>query len=515
MVTPDKFVGWMMEQWSRGAEMVGASMKLAAGMPGANGDVAGAFAQWQEAFSRLSTLQGRYLDGVLEGLGRAARTRLDAQTFSQLERMATANWEHELGRMSGLPAELAERTRRADPGRLSALVQSMVSEYVRDLAALGPDSLQIDYRPLAEAWGKVLGGSVDEEAGRAVERFVQAMAVKTRHGPEYYADPASTPVGQTPRELVARFGKIELHRYLPPEDAPERTGDPVLVVYSVINKSYIEDLMPGHSFIEHLLAEGLDVYMIEWGPTEPGDRTTTFDSYIDPGLAGCVDAILEQTGKERVSLFGHCIGGNFALIYAALHPDKVARLLTLTTPGTAAEGGVVALWTDRDVFPVDAIIDSYGHMPAKLIRYTFMALKPYYEVMKWKMFIENIGNDRVMKLFEPVDRWANENVDIPGEVFRSFIHEFFHQDRFRRGQTRVCGQTVDPAAITCPFLNMAATRDWIVPIDSARMLNDLVKSEQNHFVPIEGAHVGIMIDPRSRPLWSTMSDFLGGKEVKF
>jgi polyhydroxyalkanoate synthase len=115
-----------------------------------------------------------------------------------------------------------------------------------------------------------------------------------------------------------------------------------------------------------------------------------------------------------------------------------------------------------------------------------------------------------MALFGAVDRWANENVDIPGEVFRKFIKEVFHQDRFRRGETLIGGRPVDLSAISCPYLNLAATRDWIVPLPSARALNDAVGSRDNRFVSIEGAHVGIMIDPRSRHHWTEMSDFLLG-----
>jgi polyhydroxyalkanoate synthase len=276
----------------------------------------------------------------------------------------------------------------------------------------------------------------------------------------------------------------------------------------VINRSYILDLVPGYSFIEHLLAQGLDVYLVEWGPTEPGDRQTTLDSMIDPGLKGCVEFIRARTGAERISMFGHCIGGNLALMYAALFPDTLERLVILTTPITAAQGGVVALWTDRDLFPVDTIVETFGHMPAKLIRYTFMAIKPYYEVIKWKMFFENLGNEQVLKLFYPVDRWANENVDIPGEVFRKFVAEVLHADRFRKSQTRINGRRVDLKAIRCPLLNLAATRDWIVPLPSAKILNELVGSKDRRLVAIEGAHVGIMVDPRTRPIWTQMSDFL-------
>jgi hypothetical protein len=42
---------------------------------------------------------------------------------------------------------------------------------------------------------------------------------------------------------------------------------------------------------------------------------------------------------------------------------------------------------------------------------------------------------------------------------------------------------------------------------------NLVSSSNKTYLPIEGAHVGIMIDPRLRPLWDRMSEFLLGRPV--
>ena len=472
------------------------------------GVMEGLLSGWGQALGQLTELSTRFMRSLMEDLPEASRQRLDASCFSQLERLASANWEEELRRFTEVPSALSDQLAQGDPERLARLLGTMTREYLADLESLKSGAGQTDLSHLAKALTQVAGGSGDEGAKQLLERFTEAMVVKAKYGMEYYADPDKTPVGQTPRELVHSEGKISLYRYLPGPDAPPRRGDPVLLVYSVINKPYILDLVPGYSFVEHLLAQGLDVYLVDWGPTEPGDKTTTLDSYIEPGLTGCMAAIRERTGAERVSLFGHCIGGNLALMVAALHPENVGRLVTLTTPMTAAEGGVVSVWTDRDVLPVDAILDTYGHMPAKLIRYTFIALKPYYEVMKWKLFLEKLGDDPVMSLFYPVDCWANENVDIPGLVFKKFIDEVFHADRFRKGETRINGRRVDLGAIRCPVMNLAATRDWIVPPESATVLKELVGSEDYQYVPIEGAHVGIMIDPRSRPLWTRMSDFL-------
>ena len=409
---------------------------------------------------------------------------------------------------------ILEAWRTLDPAHLARLFESMSAEYVRDLEALGAKAFLVDLQPLIAAWSKVLTGQSDEQASRLVERFLEALRTKARHGWEVYADPERVLVGQTPRDLVHRWGRFELYRYRAPEGRTFAQRKPVLVVYSVINRPYILDLAPGFSFTEHLLDQGLDVYLVDWGPVVPRDRTATLDAYVEDGLGGAVSFIRETTRVQAVTVFGHCIGGNLALLYAALHPGDIERLMTLTVPVTGAGDGVVGLWTDRSVFPVDDIVDACGLMPAKLIRYTFIALKPYYEVAKWKMFLETLGNEPALRMFYLVDRWANDNVDVPAEFFRKFIHEVYHDDRFRKGLTQIGGRVVDLRAITCPLLNLAARRDWIVPFESSRILNDLVGSRDNRFLPIEGAHVTIMMDPRVRPLWTKMSDFLLGRPAE-
>ncbi len=409
-----------------------------------------------------------------------------------------------------MQAAFGEAGATPDPERLQSLWSSAWGEFQGDLGGLPDEAFRVDFGPLAAAWGAVARGTADDAARRLVSRFVEALAVKARLGPEYYADPEQVAVAPTPRTLRFQRDRIELFQY--DSDPSTRIGAPVLIVYSVINRSYILDLCEGASFIQHLLEQGLDVWLVEWNGAISGDFDTTLDDYIDRGLRGCVEHICEASGAPRVSLFGHCIGGTLAAMYAALHPDTVERFLLLTAPFREAEGGVVALATDKSVFDVDAIVDKHGHMPAKLIRYTFVALKPYYELMKWKMFVEGLGDDAAMDRFAVVDRWANDNVDIPAEVFRKYIDEVFHSGRLLRGETEIAGRTVDLGAIECPTLNLAGSSDWIVPPDGARPFTDAVGGDAS-FVEMPGSHLSVVLDPRMRPWWDRMSGFLLGQDV--
>ncbi|MFL6410244.1 MAG: alpha/beta fold hydrolase, partial [Nitrososphaeraceae archaeon] len=42
-----------------------------------------------------------------------------------------------------------------------------------------------------------------------------------------------------------------------------------------------------------------------------------------------VDFIRKITKSDKISLFGYCWGGDLALMYSALHPEKVKNLVLL------------------------------------------------------------------------------------------------------------------------------------------------------------------------------------------
>ncbi len=84
--------------------------------------------------------------------------------------------------------------------------------------------------------------------------------------------------GRTPKETVWSKNKARLYRYEP--GAEKRHPVPVLMVYAHILKPYVLDLVPGNSFVEHLLAAGHDVYLLDWGIPGPEDEDLSFEDYV-------------------------------------------------------------------------------------------------------------------------------------------------------------------------------------------------------------------------------------------
>src|SRR5512133_4130867 len=88
---------------------------------------------------------------------------------------------------------------------------------------------------------------------------------------------------------------------------------------------------PGLSLVDHLVERGLELFLLDFGIPDSQDRQLRFEDHL-----GVVDLamneLLAQTGARRATLLGYCLGGIFATVYAATHPDSVQNLVALATP---------------------------------------------------------------------------------------------------------------------------------------------------------------------------------------
>jgi pimeloyl-ACP methyl ester carboxylesterase len=67
------------------------------------------------------------------------------------------------------------------------------------------------------------------------------------------------------------------------------------------------------------------------GSAEPSDL-----DYTIPSLAQDIGAVADALGLERFVLVGHSMGGSAAAAYAAAHPERLAGLVLVGTPGRTA-----------------------------------------------------------------------------------------------------------------------------------------------------------------------------------
>ena len=149
-------------------------------------------------------------------------------------------------------------------------------------------------------------------------------------------------IGVTPKDVVWTHRKTTLYRYR----STHRTHAlPVLLVFALINRPEIFDLRPGNSFVEFLLEEGYDVFLLDWGVPGDEDADMGIDNYVLDELPWGMRETLRASGQEELSLLGWCIGGSLVAMHAALEPGGAARnLVLLTTPVDTTGGRTRAGW---------------------------------------------------------------------------------------------------------------------------------------------------------------------------
>ena len=198
-------------------------------------------------------------------------------------------------------------------------------------------------------------------------------ALKMQHklaaGLETLTEVDEVEYGATRREEVWRDGKVVLYRFVG-EKAPTAKV-PLLIVYALVNRPYMVDLQHDRSLVKGLLAQGEDVYVIDWGYPDRSDRFLELDDYINRFIDGAVDHLRDSSGRDAVNVLGICQGGAFSLCYASLHPEKVKNLITMVTPvDFHTPDNMLSNWTQN--MDVDLFVDTLGNVPADLMNASYL-----------------------------------------------------------------------------------------------------------------------------------------------
>jgi poly[(R)-3-hydroxyalkanoate] polymerase subunit PhaC len=308
------------------------------------------------------------------------------------------------------------------------------------------------------------------------------------------------------REPVHRDGKATLYRYASlaqPAGLP-----PLLIVFALVNRPTVLDLQPDRSIIRGFLAAGLDVYLLDWGTPDRGDRHLRLEDYVN----GILHRAVEWIGREQgpVNLLGVCQGGTLAIAYASLEPARVANLVAMVTPvDFHTPENLLAKWA-RGV-DVDRLVDSYGNVPGELLNFTFLSLMPFrLTLQKYLALVDGAEDPRQLENFLRMEQWIFDSPDQAGEAFREFIRWFFQENRLARGTLEIGGRHVDPAQLTMPVLNVYARADHLVPPSASRPLARLVRSRRYEELAFDGGHIGIYVSSRARTLPATIAAWLAG-----
>lgn len=320
------------------------------------------------------------------------------------------------------------------------------------------------------------------------------------------------PVGQTPKELIWRKNKSRLYRYVRRTPATRKT--PVFLCMPLINRAYILDLRPGTSFVEFLLAQGHDVFLLDWGTAGDEDQSLDVESYVTKYLARALHKASQAAGGVKLTLLGYCIGGVLASCYVALHHDRespVKNLILFTTPLDFTDAGRFGKWTNKEVFPIDKLTAIFPTVPANIPEFGSKMLAPLPSLAGvYVRLWDKLGQPRFDSHgWQSMYRWVNDGVPFPGGAYRQWIKDFYQDNKLYLGRLRMDDRPVLLSNIHCPLLNVVASTDDIAPRPTTINTLGAVGSTDKEEIIVPGGHVGIVIGrAASATLWPQVSTWL-------
>jgi polyhydroxyalkanoate synthase len=316
------------------------------------------------------------------------------------------------------------------------------------------------------------------------------------------------PIGETPRDVVWTHRGTTLYRY---RSTARQHPIPVLLVFALINRPEIFDLRPGSSFVEFLLEEGFDVFLVDWGVPDEEDADTGLAELVCDELHWAVRETLRAAGEEELTLLGWCMGGTLCAMYCALHPVGAARNAVLLTTPIDPSNSLYAQWVGHDQFDVDLIADRYRAIPGSGIDFANKLMKPVTNyVTTYRRLFQSILDGTHTRLgHQAMAKWVADNPPFPSRAYRDWITWMYKENRLVAGRLRLREQRVDLRRIEQNLLVVTAGADHIAPPEGTVPILELVSSEDVTHFDRPGGHIGLIAGSKAkREIWPELADWL-------
>src|ERR1700739_3282680 len=299
-----------------------------------------------------------------------------------------------------------------------------------------------------------LGDRVSAIAGREIRRVVNGLRLAAgldRPG-----------VGCTPRTVIWSRGRASLMHYT----AGAGAGRPgILLVPSLINRSYIWDLRHGDSFVEHLLDAGYDVLCLDWGVPDARDAHNTMSTYVDDYMMAAVGVATRHCAAAPI-VNGHCFGVLIEVLGAASTDQQPPALITLAAPTNWDEVGPLSWLTRQGRIEPEDVLDETGNVPPAAMLAAFQMIRPLGDLASYVTLLDRLDDREATQAIWALMAWARGHIPFPGATFVEMIRKLSRENSLTTGKVAFGGRIRELSSVTAPFLNIYGSRDHVAPPDA-------------------------------------------------
>ena len=329
-----------------------------------------------------------------------------------------------------------------------------------------------------------------EGALAAIQREVSRNVMRARNGVKWATGSEFAPLDPTPSDVIWQEEKVRVRRYR--RDSPPRYRTPVLAYLGLVGRPSVFDLYKGGSIVQMLMAEGFDVYVLDWGVPDELDSHNTLEIYLGGYFPKALDAVCEESGSPAVNAFAYCMGGVMSVHGLAAQPDlPVHSLVTLASPFDWTDLGTFVNLVRDGKLEVEDIVDESGNVPGSVVRENWKLRKPTSDIVNYANLLEHLWNDEYVEGWQAIGRFLYEHIPLTRGVAEQMVQMWLRDNAFVTDRLRFHGKRVRLADVRLPVLGVVAERDDIAPLPAARALVDVLPNAQVELLQIDTGHVSL------------------------
>jgi hypothetical protein len=109
------------------------------------------------------------------------------------------------------------------------------------------------------------------------------------------------------------------------------------------------------------------------------------------------------------------------------------------------------------------------------------------------------SDGRAVDIHARIERWALDEVALPGKLVREIVDALYRENQFCRGVLKVGDKTIGPSNLSVQILAVVNTTDAVAPLVSLSPIKDVVSSGSFHIIEYPGEagvclqHLGVLV----------------------
>lgn len=181
-----------------------------------------------------------------------------------------------------------------------------------------------------------------------------------------------------------------------------------------------------------------------------------------------------------------------------MSPDSIRGLVLLSAP--VCFRPQESRFRDALVSLVPADLPEAEPFPGSLLSHMSALASP--GTFVWSRLMDaalSAGDRQAMDVHARVERWALDEVPLPGKLVHQIIDWLYRENRLCRGMLTVNGTLVDPSRVSVPTLAVVNADDEVAPLASVKPFADALPDETMRIIEYPGEigvgfqHLGILV----------------------